>query len=564
MPRLLAFLWERLFLRLQIFVSIIGILSLTLFGVSVWSEKQQQRLDSISEATMKKQALIERANGLVYAVVMESRGLYMAGTKERIEQFGTGLERQLVALNKTVKEWEALVNESDLAEFRAFQVSNGTFVKLRTELVAEARAKGSEGARAVGDNEANRSVRTAFNRALEGLAKSYRSRLESIELEAQNKRFWTASLSIGLLCCIVSMAFGGLIWLARYASRPFGEIVQNLDRINAGETNFEVGHTGRRDEVGVISRAVEHLRVGLIERNAAQEIQAQDVKTKVARQHHLENAIASFEAAASGRVALVANTSGQLHDAAASMSTAAEETARQAEIVAQASTEMTTNIETLATAGNELAGAISEIAGGMAQASAVSERASRMSEETTSKFSELEKAVESIGQVVGLINSIAAQTNLLALNATIEAARAGEAGRGFAVVAAEVKQLASQTTKATADIAANVAHVQSVTSETMSAVSMIGQTIEDMRRIAQDVSHSIDMQRHATQEIAENVQGAAAGTEQVSANIMGVSNAAAETGSSAMTVLQSAARLSEEAAAIKGDVEHFLRDIRAA
>lgn len=375
---------------------------------------------------------------------------------------------------------------------------------------------------------------------------------------------WAGLIQHTILGVIILMAIGGWLWLARYMSHPFNDISASLSRINQGDTDFVVAHQQRVDEVGVISRAIEAFRCGIIERNKAEQLRAQEGASKAERQRHFEDAIGRFEAAASGRVTVVASTSGELHNAAASMSTAAEETARQAEIVSEASNEMTTNIETLAMAGNQLAGAIGEIADGMVQASDVSQRASRMSEETAAKFSELASAVATIGQVVDLINSIAGQTNLLALNATIEAARAGDAGRGFAVVAQEVKQLAAQTTKATADIAASVAHVQSVTNDSIAAVSMIGQTIEDMRKIAEAVSASVEQQRHATQEIAENVQSAAQGTEQVSSNILGVSKAAGETGDSAMTVLQSAARMSEEAAAIKGDVERFLREIRAA
>jgi methyl-accepting chemotaxis protein len=564
MARMWAWIWERLFLRLQIFVGLIGVLCVVL-GVTQWSSDQQkQSLDDLSEATMKKLSLIEKANGLVYAVVMESRGIYIADTPDKLEKFSKGLEKHLVTLNETVATWKSYVGEADAKDFEALQKNTAAFVKLRTELVAEGRTKGAAGARAVGDNDANRAVRTAFNKSLELLAANYQQRLAALKAESETKQVMAKLFDGTILGLIIVMTVGGWLWLARYMTRPFTAISSSLHRINAGETDFTVADQQRVDEVGVIARAIEDFRVGLIDRTEIHQREAQEARAKAERQQRLESAIAGFESAATTRVGVLTATSSELHVAAASLSTGAEETARQAEIVTEASDEMNANIDTLAKAGSQLVGAIGEIAGGMTRASEVSERASNLSAETASKFSELATAVSAIGHVVDLINSIAAQTNLLALNATIEAARAGDAGKGFAVVASEVKQLAGQTTKATADIAENVARVQSVTGESISAVQNIGTTIEEMRRIAMEVSSAVEQQRVATQDIAENVSSAATGTQQVSDNITGVAQAADETGVASMKVLQSAGKLSEEAGGIRQEIEGFLATIRAA
>ena len=176
----------------------------------------------------------------------------------------------------------------------------------------------------------------------------------------------------------------------------------------------------------------------------------------------------------------------------------------------------------------------------------------------------LADAAQKIGEVVKLIADIAGQTNLLALNATIEAARAGEAGKGFAVVASEVKNLATQTAKATEDITAQVNAIQAATKDSVQAISGIGKTIGEINQIATAIASAVEEQGAATQEIARNVQQAAQGTHQVSANIGGVTAATGQTGQAASEVLGAADGLSKQAAALQAEIETFVVAIRAA
>lgn len=159
----------------------------------------------------------------------------------------------------------------------------------------------------------------------------------------------------------------------------------------------------------------------------------------------------------------------------------------------------------IAASVTEMAQAIDEISRNIAQTASLAQTATVDANSATQCVEELNSNSKSIGKVVGVIQDLAEQTNLLALNATIEAARAGEAGRGFAVVATEVKQLATQTAKATNSIETNVADIQ----------SNIEHVVRSIKGIADGVS-----------EVSTNTTTAAAAVEEQSVLMSGLSSTA--------------------------------------
>jgi methyl-accepting chemotaxis protein len=271
-----------------------------------------------------------------------------------------------------------------------------------------------------------------------------------------------------------------------------------------------------------------------------------------------------FEAAVGKIVDKVSTTSMELESAAGSMSKTAETTQELSAAVASASEESSANVQSVAAATDEMATSVTEIGRQVQESSRIANEAVSQAERTDGRIAELSQAAGRIGDVIKLITAIAEQTNLLALNATIEAARAGEAGKGFAVVAQEVKQLASQTAKATDDIRSQIAGMQTATQESVTAIKEIGGTIGKISQIATSVAAAVEEQGASTQEIARNIQQAAEGTSQVTGNITEVTRGASETGSAATQVLQSAQSLSNESNQLKMKVAKFLATVRAA
>lgn len=271
-----------------------------------------------------------------------------------------------------------------------------------------------------------------------------------------------------------------------------------------------------------------------------------------------------FEKNVKSVVDQVASSAAQMKTSSAAMGVSADETMRQSSVVATASEQASSNVQTVAAAAEELTASIHEISRQVSESAAIARNAVEEATRTSQQVDKLSSSAERIGEVVKLISSIASQTNLLALNATIEAARAGDAGKGFAVVASEVKNLASQTARATDEIGSQISEIQTATGETVGAIRTIRETIERIDTIAAAIAAAVEEQGASTAEIARNVQQAAQGTQNVSNTIGSVTQAAQDAGVSAKQMSGASAALSAESARLRQEVDRFLESVRAA
>jgi methyl-accepting chemotaxis protein len=363
---------------------------------------------------------------------------------------------------------------------------------------------------------------------------------------------------------VVVAAFA--VWLTRSGIvAPMKSLNDIMESMAKGHLGVNVPGQDRRDELGAMAKTAEVFRQGLAE---TERLRAQAAESEAASAERLKaerEAIAnSFQSKMGALARAFVKSSGEVSEAAQSLAATAEETTRQAQVVSGAAENAASNVQTAAAATEEMDVSVREINAQVSRAAHVAAEASDEASRTESEIRALSDAANAIGEVVNLIHDIASQTNLLALNATIEAARAGEAGKGFAVVASEVKQLATQTAKATDDIARKVGEIQTATEKTVDSIGRIVTTIADIRSISASVAQAVEQQGAATTEIAGNTARAADGTARVTDTILEVGRAAEMTGAASTQLMALSGQLTERADELDEAVQDFVKDLRAA
>src|SRR5258707_7281692 len=486
--------------------SIFALFAVLTAAITILSDYNTRRNAELTEAieTASRSALnVERVNSLVYAVVIESRGIYMSTEPAVVKKYGDGLIKFNDQILAVVKDWESIVRADDAEQFAVFKKRIEQFVDFRKELVRRGIEIGGAAGREWGDNDANRSVRSALNKDLEALSRIYAERSKQIARPTELNRAMAFVLT-GLGGLALVLVCIGVMIISRSVARPLSAITATIKRVAEGAESVEVPHTNRADEIGALASAIQVFQEAM-DRNRNLNAQVlRDSKAREERAQHLDASVEAFQGAIVDVLRAVNDNASAMRDTAESISNAASAANGRAVAAAGATQQASSNVYAVASAAEELSTSVEEIGRQVRQSAGVVEQAGLRTEKSIAEIESLAAATQRIDGVLNLIQTIAEQTNLLALNATIEAARAGDAGRGFAVVAPEVKSLASQTAKATDEISNHIAGVQQATQESVAAIKKIGATIGQISNIASSIATAVEQQGSATQEIARN------------------------------------------------------------
>src|SRR5579885_3622534 len=483
-----------------------------------WTEHTYQVLEGLQQVM---EGMVDQETGL-RGYLLSGDQNFLAPYKSGKGMFDEAFARVQQLTSDNPLEQQRLSQIQDLAQKWHDQVA-GQEISLMAPTASQDQARKME-ASGIGKKSMDgiRQIITEMDKTERGL----KEKRDADEASAFHMAY-TLTLAGGVVSLLTAIGFGVL--LTRGIAGPITRMTGSMKRLAEGDKTVAISGIGRKDEIGAMAEAVQVFKDTAIEAERLSAAQAEEQASRERRAQRLEELTRGFETKVGNLVQSLSSAASEMEATAQAMSSTAEQTNHQSIAVAAASEQASANVQTVATATEELASSIKEIGRQVTQSSQI--------------------AAKAVGE--------ATRTDATVQALATGAQRVGE-------VASEGKSLASQTAKATEEIAVQIAQIQDATKGAVATIQSIGTTITEINEIAAAIASAVEEQMAATQEIARNVQQAAKGTQEVSSNIAGVKQAATDTGAAASQVLGSAGELSRHSHELSREVDAFLSGVKAA
>ncbi len=370
-------------------------------------------------------------------------------------------------------------------------------------------------------------------------------------------------VAIAMLIGLIVVAMPAFIYIQVWIFNSIKAKASQLEHIAAGDLNEEITGTERHDEIGQLSRVAEMLKDYIVKgKNAEREKEESQKRAEIERKEMAQKLANDFEQRVQVIVQTIGSAATELSQSAAVLQDIVAKTQSKASSATNASTDTSMNVQTVASATEELSASVKEISQQVMMSNNLVRQSVEKTQQADSAAQMLDNTTSKISSIIDMINEIAGQINLLALNATIESARAGEAGRGFAVVASEVKNLASQTSKATEDITLQIQEMQNAAKDVVANLTNISQSIGEISHVTSGIASAVEEQSATTNDISRNLTQAAQGTNVITQDLREVNDVSTESKRAADQVHAAAEDLSKQSTQLSVELKKFLDEIR--